>query len=447
MILFAQSLWAHQMSTQKPRALNQCGVYMQVRIPSLRFLAAVFMASLLSATSHGQERSGDAAYQKQQAELVQDLWHRSDPLIDKKMKARFIKIEREFRQILNSGPLNARNKEILNDGLKYNVYLLTSAEKTPSEVAIEFQTLVSRLGRAGGAILNANNKKKFREAVCQMVATHAQELLKNNLLSRSLGLELLLNLEVVQPRGGDRIQMEDSIHKTYVAVLGDKEQPDAIKARAANCIKKYLEKANETPLVEMKMAEAMAGELKRSETEMAYQDTLLAALERIHTPRKLVGDREPVHLCVAAEVMQDNTRDLLVRCRAARILGRGAYDAQINFEPLAWGVAQLTLETGFRYRNAKDTDDPKWKRCGWYLYTAFHHEDRRDSNKGFLNRDKRSMVVSSGYEASVPVMAHLMFGNGPTPVNLLTAIDKWGKTTVPAQMQFDSACPPIKQAR
>ena len=388
------------------------------------------------------------AYRVKQQGLVRDLRRLKKPLLTPAIVAGFSSDNRAYRGLLRTGVRrgNARELEILQTCLKYRAYSLSDpdVQKDPGLFEAAFKNLLRDLNSAGGQILNAGDKQRHRELLCGELLPFFDELLQNNLYSRSAALELLLDFEVAPAKSNRGVIMYDQVDDVLLRVLKDVAQPDVIKTRVANVCKKYLQKADVTPQVQITLANALISELQRPFTAVAYQNTLLSALDEINTPRELVGQKRAIVMLAATTIMQDNTRDILVRCRAARVLGRCGFDSSIDFEVLAWKVAELTLETGVRYNQSKDKKASKWSLCGWHLYLAYHHEKKKETTKGFLNRADKSKLVRSGYEAALPIMVEIMRQGGNVPATSLNALNNWEGMNKPANLKYDPASPPLK---
>lgn len=368
------------------------------------------------------------------------------------------KYEREYRTVLRQG-IDKRNPEdqmALDAGLNYRSIVLSDPDVQNDPVLFEgyMKNLTRDIGNSAplSSIPNASSRSQFRRIVCKNVFQHLEkQITGGNFKARSAALEQLLNLEVVPGRNRQRIEMFDGAHEMLVRVMTNPNQPDAVKLRAANVIKKYLQKADAIPQIEMAFASAIASEVKRKWLAVPYLNSLVSAMEWVKNPRKIVGDRAPVVVCSMVELMQNKNVDIYIRCRAARVLGRAGFDRSIDFDPLAWGAADLTKETALEYARSKSPKDPKWARCGWFLYTAFHHENGKETAgpapfmpKGFLNRKEKSETVRTAYEKSVPVLALLMSGGSQRQIGGLAGpLLQWLPTGKPASMKCDPLCPAI----
>lgn len=398
-----------------------------------------------------------AEYEVMQKRAIQQI-NLNGGFLTPKILQDYKKYEKEYRTVIRQG-LDKRNPEdqmALNSGLNYRSVVLSDPDVQNDPVL--FQGYMKNLERdVGGAapqamIPNASARSQLRQMVCGIVYKHLeQQITKGNFKARSAALEQLLNLEVVPGRNRQRIEMYNDTPRLLVQVMTNPNQPDAVKLRAANVMKKYLQKADAIPQVEMAFAEAIASELKRQWLAVPYLNSLVNAMEWVKAPRKVDGDRSPVVFCSMVELIQNKQVDIYIRCRAARTLGRCGFDRNIDFEPLAWGTADLTKETALEYSQSKNPKDPKWVRCGWFLYTAFHHETGKETDgpspfmpKGFLNRAPQSQTGRKAYETSVPVLAHLMDGGNPKQIGRLTnPLIKWLNASKPANMKCDPLCPAI----
>ena len=417
------------------------------------YIAIVVLPQCVSAQQPASQQDYDIA-QRKAFTAVRRL---DTGLITPEVQADYDKHVKAYRTLMASGA-NARNQsemQALSAGLKYRILVLSDVTiQGDAKTLAEAASLIERdISGAGNLILNARDKETFRTLVYKQAMPFINQLMSDNFIARSMGLELLLEMEVVAARGGARLEMFDQVDDVILAILKDKDQPDAVKVRAANSAKRYLMKTNPIPQIQNSLAEALIDELNRPFVGIAYQNTILMALEYVTSPRQLVGARRPMVIDAAVAVMSDSSRELRVRCRAARVIGRAGYDAQIDFEPLAWKIAELSLEAAARFGQAQDKSAPDWDYCGWYLYTAFHHESRSESEgkppespKGILNRDSKSALVKAAYEASVPVISHMTFVDSAVDVRQLGKLAGWTDKNLPSNLKYDPGSPAITKA-
>ncbi|MEZ6132458.1 MAG: hypothetical protein R3C59_27660 [Planctomycetaceae bacterium] len=397
-------------------------------------------------------------YERQQSRRVLRLKRKRTNLLTPEVIRNFKSNEKDYRNILRTGT-KGRNQEeldVLKSGLVYRVYSLSDSDiqEDPQLFPAMNVSLSRDLGSAAPTAMmpNARERRDFRQLVFNMTMPLLEQLLKEgNFLARSSALHRMLDLEVVPPRGGGRMEMFDTVDDAYINVLKDPLQPDAIKAIAANCIKVYLQKADATPQIEIAFAEAITAELERPYLSAPYQITLLQALEFVRAPRAFAGAKPPVIYCSLVKLVADRSNDIEVRCRACRVMGRCGWDKQLNLDVLAWKTVELTAETAFLFNDSRDKTNMKWKYCGWYLYTAFHHETKAEAEsaksddmpKGFLNRAPDSQIVRDAYKNGVAAMAHLLASNAPMPARVGGTALQWSTQNKPTDLKFDPACPPI----
>ena len=394
-------------------------------------------------------------YRRDQAIKVQDVSAIDLNLLTAEVKADFDANESDYRQLINRGINNgnARQLKALQSGLKYRVAQMTdpAVQGKVKQLVAAKGSLVRELRGAGRNIANGNERTAFREKVFRETMPFLQECLKGNLISRSLAISVLADLEVVAavPGGNSRIQMFDDVHAVLIGVLGDPDQPDAVKFRAVDSVSRILEKSDVLPQTQMEYASAMAKELARFEIADEYQISLISTLSLIAAPREVIGQqRGATVLRALAEAMQDGRRDLFVRCRAAGGLGKAGFDAQIKFEPLAWKTTQLAVETGLAMGDPRKVPQPIRQLAGWYLYFAFHHETAAGKNhprnpQGFLNREPASEAVREGYSVVLPIAKALIFDKPVAAADVLAA-DTWMKENKPDSLVYDPASPELQ---
>ncbi|APZ93964.1 hypothetical protein [Fuerstiella marisgermanici] len=392
-------------------------------------------------------------YLRDQRRRVQEL-RRLQMTMTPQVLTDYQKVQRDFRSLLFQGDMpKQKDLETIKTGLKFMV--LSLSDKDVQAVPLDFENAVKKLrnelGRAGAGKINPAAKAKFRELVMGETFTLLQGLMKHNLLARSAAIEVLQDLEVVPSTGGARLTMYDKVDDELVRIMMDKDQPDAVKVRVANTMVNYLEKADAIPQIQAAFARAVATELDKPFLDESYQVFLLATLEKVTIAREVVAPQQAIAICAAAKFLRNPSFELLPRCRAARVLGRAGYDAQMNFDVLAWATADLATETAFKFNQAQDKKDQKWVLCASYLYTAFHHWDRDEATgrpadalpKGFLNRADKSEVVREAYNSAIPLIHHMLFQTKGISRNDLGKLFQWVTANKPANLKFDPSCPPL----
>jgi len=397
-------------------------------------------------------------YQQRQSNEFLKLKRLSKPLFEPGLFNQFKGIEKEYRDAIRKGVnrTNPKELEAMQAGLRWRTLQLSDPDIQSDIQAFTASNKNLQRDLAGAAspifISNPKERARFREMVCQETMPLLTKLVnEGNFLARTNALQRMLDLEVVRPKSGVRTEMFAGVDDELIKVLTDPKQPDAVKAIAASSIKVYLQKAGAAERVEIALAQALAAELKRPFLSAGYMTDLLQAMEEVSAPEQVVGNKVPVVHCAMAELITDRTRDIRVRCRAARVMGRAGWNTSLNYDVISWKVADLTVETAFEYNRSRDKKDPKWSYCGYHLYLSFHHLTSAEASgnppalpKGFLNRSPKSEKVRAAYTTALPVMMELIAGPKVTDT-ALRPLFGWVNKNKPANLNFNANCPPFKQ--
>lgn len=390
-----------------------------------------------------------------QQKWTRELREMSEPLLEGDYESEYVRLRGDYNRIrTNGGNLSGgQDQQTVRRALEILVFKATdpAVQQSPQKMKDALEQMRRELNAAGSAIANQTQKERFRQDFCRVAFDVIKQLLDNNWEARSFALSLLPDLEVVtagfQRR---RIEVFEGVPGLLVEVLTDGEnQPDSIHMRAAAEISRLLRKTDTAPLIQMQMARGLAAELTRRETEIAYQMELVRALSEVTAAREAVGRPVPTGLQALVAVLDDNERHVLVRCESARAIGNAGYDSQINFEPIAWKIVQLSVRTGVIYnRNKNQQLNWVFSLCGADLYFAFHHEDedlKGGANpQGLLNRAPRSEVVNQCYQQILKVSPPMWFGER-VPNSDLVAVNNWVNENVPENLTWDANSPPLSK--
>ncbi len=359
--------------------------------------------------------------------------------------------ERVFRQKLTSG-VEPRDPEFegFREVLQFRVFRLTAPEarNDPARLKRIKSDLERDLRQAGSQIGSDRSKRQFRELVCTEMLKALRKVLENNFVARSIAIELLPLMFVTDGRetSPDERQILPAAGETLIRLLRDPEQPDTIKARVAQSMKQYMMRASAGARLEMQFAEAVLETLRSPLPDDDFQVMLLDVLTVVRTPRQPAGDKRPLAFEAAVVVLQDQRRALFVRCAAAEVFGRAGYDRQIRFDPLAWKIAQLTLETGTAFN--ENPDARLWWFSGDRLFRAFHHAEKERARgpmpDGMLNRAPSSEVVNGAYARILPVVGALIFRHRQIPDQPLKDLAGWVGENRPDDLTYDPAAPPVQ---
>jgi hypothetical protein len=386
--------------------------------------------------------------------LKQQKWTREiaairNPLFPDPAKAEedFVKnVQRNYRTLLTTGPNlnNANDLQTMRKGLEFRI--LRASDPAVQESPRLMQGVVNDIRRelksVGNQINNPQTKEQFRRDVMKEAHAVLLKLLDNSLDARTFAINLLIELETVPASFEQkRIVIYEEVVNTLARLLNDETQPDSVRASVANAIRIYLQKTDTFPVDQMKLAKALSSELGRINTEYTYQLLLVDALTAITEPREIVGRPVPTVFEALKNVIGDRNRFLNVRCRAAKGLGRIGYDTQINYDVLAWKVAQLAAEAG-QYFN-QSPGNPGFQQCGVDLYLAFHHATAAEQSgpkpKGMLNRAPRSQFVKDAYAQVLKVAGPMIFTSKPVAQADLASVSEWVSQNQPSSLAYDAS--------
>lgn len=399
--------------------------------------------------------AGNAQDEYIKAILKQQAWSRRialefKPLLAAEAETEFNKISTEYRRIIQNGPSlsNARDAQIVQQGLEFRIFRATDPanQASPRIMTMVLGDLRRDLKTIGSQLSNPQAKQRFRQEVMTIVHGMLVKLMDNNLDARIFAISILPDLDVVAKAAGQsRVTILDLVPETLAALQTDANQPDAVRVNVAVQAGRFLKTTEALPVNQMKIAKALGTELARTDTEAAYQLQLIDSLSLIAHPREVVGKPIPSVFESLKNVMCDRSRFITIRCRAAAGLGRIGYDAQINFDPLAWKVAEVAGDAA-QYFN-QSPGNPAFAVCGLDLYLAFHQGSAAELSgpnpTGMLNRAPRSQVVSEAYKTTLKVILPLMENTKPIPQAELASVVDWAQQNVPANLSYDANGTPV----
>jgi hypothetical protein len=357
------------------------------------------------------------------------------------------KLRRPYQQLVSKGYGAAESKTV-QDYLTYRVMQLTDPNfvVSPFNVHNLLREIEGDLDGSGREIGNEANKRTARRKFCLDVLAVIKPLFENNLDSRLGAITIcrLMYEENPPSSEGRKSTLLREALSELIGLLDNPQQPDSVKAAAAFALRSVLRNCVVNETDQYRMVDSIAGQLARPCTETAYQLTLMDVLQEITYPRRTVGDPAPTSLKVFAAVLDDKSRPLEVRCLAALGVGRGPYDPQVrSFDPLAWKIADLTLEVGVRYTQAAN-DDPMWKLCAGALFFSFRPVGNtpEEARKGLLNRAPTSASIAAVAPLVIKVAAPMLVNETISRDDLKTLAD-WRNANQPADLTWDSQAPPL----
>lgn len=382
--------------------------------------------------------------QKQNA-LVRSLMNLQKPL-PYPDKVATEKNRRDVNNLIRSGFKGEDAKKVASF-LEYQMLRATdpSFVATPSNMQLLVGSMIDTIGQAGNQIGNPQEQLASRRAYCGEVLKVSRQLLENNFDSRMAAVVIISNLQDVKAiPGGTKAKVYEPAIATLVAILNDKEQPDALKTTVAGQLAFLMRTCDVTPQDQFRICDALEAELKRDCTEPGYQLGLLDAALEIKEARKKIGAAAPTAMKIFAATINDSSKPIEVRCRAAFGVGHGAYDSEMKLEILAWKIAQLAGQVTIEF--SQNPNDQKWNDCVKNLFFSFWHMTKDQISgpnpKGLQNRDAKSTVIKS----FAPHIATISLNMGmKTKLNLsdLKPLADLIKSSQPSNGQWDKNAPPI----
>ncbi len=343
-------------------------------------------------------------------------------------------LERELRAdkpntVFRNAQLTDANKKIIEKWAKQRLYQMTLKKERRSlhELRAQFSREFSYAGIARD--VPAKDVKAFRYYLCQEVTKRATELLKNNFYVRLNAAIILANLNLTDEDAKKQIE-EHAYAKAALPLVevlktktggGIDEQLQAVKIQAAIGLGRI---GMLSPLTDLdvatrnSMADALIAQLQDPNAHEWYQKRLLDALGELDFQND-VNSGKPIILEALSEVLVDKERDLCVRARAARALGRCHLPPGINAEKLVFQILLLENEMALQYQ--KDPDAYYWLDCFSDLYFAFHPVSEQEmklfgsKRPPGLNAKGLGNAVRDAYTELLPIASHVVTQDGWIP--------------------------------
>ncbi len=367
----------------------------------------------------------------EQQALTQKIRAINNPL-ERPADAKYLQLRRQVTASIQSGSAGAADLENLSLVLKHRLFQATD----PTFIANSdnVKNLLNEMDReiraAGGQAGNAQRTKEYRQKYCDTVLAVTKQMFDNSLDARSIAIQTIKELYVNKTASGLTENHSESM-TALIGLLKDPAQPDSVKVMTTAAIGYVLTNTSVIPQQQGEISDAIADELDRPCTEVAYQLLLVDTLLNITIPRKAVGPPLTTVMRTFVKLVDDRERPLQVRCRAAYGIGQGAYDAKVDFDTLAWRVANLALEASVFFNQAPG--NPAWQQCGVDLFFAYRHVDRNGLAKqppmlpqGMMNRAATSAAVNeSGSLAAFKIAVPLVVNQAKIPQADQAALKAW----------------------
>lgn len=357
--------------------------------------------------------------------------------------------KRAYVQLLANGFSTPAETQVIQEYLAWQILQATDPVFTRDTKNMQglLDDMSDDMSRCGNNIGSSTRQTEARKKFCAEVLTVTKPLLDNNMDARFAAASIMQSLhEVKAVQNGAKARLYGGALAALLAILNDPQQPDGVKARAANAIHNVLVNCEFGARDQFEICDALAGQLARPCTDAPYQEDLIDAVIEIPTARKTIGLAEPTVYKVLAAVISDREKPVEVRCRAAFGIGQGAFDLQMKLEPLAWKITQLAADTAVEFNKAPG--DPRWPRCGIELLLAFRHQTSAQASgpvltrKGLMNRDPNSKLIDEAAPFITAVALKLIDNKEKFNIAELTPMAEWLRTTQ-VDGTWDTNAPPL----
>ncbi|HUQ68405.1 MAG TPA: hypothetical protein VM165_02715 [Planctomycetaceae bacterium] len=385
-----------------------------------------------------------------------ELMTLEEPLLNEADYEAYQKNLGAYKQRMRKGDLTKEDKDIIDKGLKYRLYVMTLKpnpawkDKNNERLKDNERDLHRRrdeltqqdLRTAGTLQAKAENQLAFRKYVLTEIVKLAEPLLKNNFYIRLQAVTLLGELELVpaDPTKNVKLETFTPACEPLIRVLEDPDQPPPVKIAAARSLVRLCKFAGvNLPPVELRhrIAKSTLAELAKTDTHYWYQMRLIEVLAALDITLDL-QTRKPLIVAGLINVLNDPQRDWHARAEAAWALGRVPFDpAQTDVPAVMRDIMQFALDLTKAAQQAPT--DPKWKTCLFKVYLAFqpvNAEDReatRRTRAGLLNSPLTTAQsqAQQTYPLIVPIVNSVLNGQQIT-AKMIQDLDGWLQKNKPA---------------
>lgn len=346
----------------------------------------------------------------------------------------------KFGNTLRLSSLSDADRKLIEEGVRWWIYGLTM-----KKFRAELPKKRSEIMR--GFHLNAKNAGPVRDFLLKEVTARASELLQGSNIHVRINAVVLLS-QLTYDEGDSK---RDIPARPYVpagvpllSVIKDDSQLNAVKINAVNGIARIARHGDPSNIERLEYAKTFVAELQKSDLHFWYQWRLVEGLGAIGISNDFQGNR-PFVVQMLATILIDKQRDWLVRCEAARSLGRIPLNPDINVSLIAFEIINLTHQMAQAYNKTPAT----FNRidCFAKLLEAF---DERDGTRrtGLLERNSGAANVRPGYDYLSLMVQHLIATQrrAPFPTESMQKMTDFLKENQPENYRVAPSEPPLAVA-
>lgn len=342
-----------------------------------------------------------------------DLMTLDKPLLSAPEIDALRRLEGKYKQAMRGTDLNEANKDLLRKGLKYRLALLCEKDNRNNLHTFRERLLNEDLRQAGVLSQRGDPYINFRTFVLTELTKQTELLLDNNLYVRIQAVTLLGELTLTESdlQRGTKLEAFTPALDPLVRVLGDANQPLAVKIAAARSVIRLLRFGTPSVPLKHQVASVAIAQLKDPTTHFWYQMRLVEALGLVDVTLDL-NERKPFVVNALRGVMNDPKRDWQVRAQAVKSLGRVPFDAQVDVNATMREIAQFSLDLAKAAQQKPES--PLWKSAFVWVYLGFQAADGTDRdalkrNRGGLkNNPQVASQAEPVYQLILPLVNKLI---------------------------------------
>jgi hypothetical protein len=346
----------------------------------------------------------------------------------------------QFPSVLRNGVLTPANRDIIERGVRYYIYLL-SLKTNRRDLHDKRIDVLRLIQQTGGLQANAVLQRQFREEVLKQVVEKSKALLDGHFHVRLNATMLIAELNIVEGDPNRQIPPEAyaPAADVLVEIVETETQPRAVKLAAINGLNRIALNATLSANLNLRIATVLIKELANKETAWWYQMRLVETLGSIDLTLDPV-QRKPFIVQALVDVITDKGRHWIVRSEAAKACGRAKLDPQVKVNVLVYEIVRLTREMV-----DGRTQNPAafyWRQCFFATYLAFQPVDAQERTRqvGLLQRAQNPSfrasqpIVTSAYQEIVPLVQQVLNAAAITPEQV-QKLDAWLQQNRPDNLQ------------
>jgi hypothetical protein len=316
--------------------------------------------------------------------------------------------------ILYAGELNQSNEEAIRRWAKLRIAQLTAVDDWSKLSEITGSEILLPLRTAGLKQSNANRVRDFREVVCKALTDACKSVLDNNFYVRMQAVRILSELNV-RERPTTGVNPAPAVSyvpamEPLLDVIGDPNQPDALKVLAAKGVARIADHADIIPAeLKFRAADVLTKELARADTFWWYQMRLADASAAIEF--EIDRNGQPIVVDTLLAVIADNKRSCMARTAAAKALGRTPITAgKFDEKAAADRLVQLARDMSVAYNKAPQK--VQWYECFINLYLTFKPDAGEDPaglpQNSLIRRGSLPAALDNAAQRITPVVKHVV---------------------------------------